>query len=129
MIEASGSLADALDVSAATEVKGDSDQVDGRFKGWLGFFDAEVVEPKPFEDETQFRLIRPAGGGGTDFEAGFGYVNNHLYDHKPACIVILTEGEAPFPDEPLATEIRVLWLLNNEKIHPPWGKVAYMEAE
>lgn len=94
-----------------------------------GFFDAEVVEPKPFEDETQFRLIRPAGGGGTDFEAVFRYVYQHLYDLKPACIVILTDGEAPFPDETLAMEIPVLWLLNNEKIHPPWGKVAYMEAE
>lgn len=129
MIDASGSMSDTLVASAYSEVKGAIDQFDGRLKGWLGFFDAEVVEPKPFEDETQFRLIRPAGGGGTDFEAVFRYVYQHLYDLKPACIVILTDGEAPFPDETLAMEIPVLWLLNNEKIHPPWGKVAYMEAE
>ena len=37
---------------------------------------------------------------------------------------ILTDGYAPFPDEALSDGIPVLWLLNNEKVNPPWGKVA-----
>ena len=31
---------------------------------------------------------------------------------------------APFPQEKLAGGIPVLWLLNNEKVNPPWGKIA-----
>lgn len=41
----------------------------------------------------------------------------------PASIIILTDGFAPFPQEKLAGGIPVLWLLNNKKINPPWGKV------
>ena len=36
----------------------------------------------------------------------------------------LTDGYAPFPQEKLSMGIPVLWLLNNEEVDPPWGKVA-----
>lgn len=34
------------------------------------------------------------------------------------------DGFAPFPKEKLSMGIPVLWLLNNEKVDPPWGKAA-----
>lgn len=124
MIDTSGSMSDEMITAAYSEIKGAIDQFDGRLKGWLGFFDAAVVEPKPFEDEAEFRVIRPAGGGGTDFQIIFEYVIQHMGANPPASIIILTDGFAPFPKEDLARGIPVLWLLNNEDVNPPWGKVA-----
>ena len=123
MIDTSGSMSDAMITAAYSEIKGAIDQFDGKLKGWLGFFDAAIIEPKPFANEEEFRLIRPAGGGGTDFQIIFEYVQQHM-EKPPASIIILTDGYAPFPQEKLAMGIPVLWLLNNEKVDPPWGKVA-----
>ena len=73
-------------------------------------------------------IIRPAGGGGTDFQIIFEYVATHM-EKLPASIIILTDGYAPFPQEKLAMDIPVLWLLNNENVEPPWGKVARITVE
>lgn len=123
MIDTSASMSDDMITAAYSEVKGAIDQFDGKLKGWLGFFDAAIVEPKPFTNEAEFRIIKPAGGGGTDFEIIFEYVKEHMQDKLPASIIILTDGFAPFPQEKLAGGIPVLWLLNNKKVNPPWGKV------
>lgn len=123
MIDTSASMSDKMITVAYSEIKGAIDQFDGKLKGWLGFFDAAIIEPKPFSNEDEFRVIRPAGGGGTDFQIIFEYVAKHM-EKPPASIIILTDGYAPFPQEKLAMGIPVLWLLNNEKVDPPWGKVA-----
>ena len=124
MIDTSGSMSDEMVTAAYSEVKGAIDQFDGKLKGWLGFFDAAIVEPKPFSDEGEFRIIEPIGGGGTDFMIIFEYVRDFMQDKLPASIIILTDGYAPFPKESAAMGIPVLWLLNNEKVDPSWGKVA-----
>ncbi len=124
MIDTSGSMSDTMITAAYSEIKGAIDQFDGKLQGWLGFFDAAIIEPKPFENEEEFRIIRPEGGGGTDFQIIFEYVHDFMQDKKPASIIILTDGFAPFPQEKLAFGIPVLWLLNNEEVEPPWGKVA-----
>lgn len=124
MIDTSGSMSDDMITAAYSEVKGAIDQFDGKLKGWLGFFDAAIIQPRPFESEEEFRIIKPAGGGGTDFQIIFEYVIKDMQDKLPASIIILTDGYAPFPQEQLARGIPVLWLLNNEEITPPWGKIA-----
>ena len=124
MIDTSASMSDDMVTAAYSEVKGAIDQFDGKLNGWLGFFDAAVVPPKPFYDESEFRIIKPVGGGGTDFEIIFRYVRKHMQDKLPASIIILTDGYAPFPKESDAMGIPVLWLLNNEKVNPTWGKIA-----
>ena len=50
-----------------------------------------------------------------------------MKDNLPASIIVLTDGYAEFPDESCAMDIPVLWLLNNEDITLPWGKVARIE--
>ena len=122
MIDTSRSMSDKMITAAYSEIKGAIDQFDGRLKGWLGFFDAAIIEPKPFENEEEFRILRPVGGGGTDFQIIFEYVRQYM-EKLPASIIILTDGYAPFPQEQLAMGIPVLWLLNNEEVDPPWGKV------
>ena len=124
MIDTSGSMSDDMITAAYSEVKGAIDQFNGKLKGWLGFFDAAIIKPQPFSDENEFKIIKPAGGGGTDFQIIFEYVFHHMSDKLPASIIILSDGYAPFPQEKLAGGIPVLWLLNNEEVNPPWGKVA-----
>ena len=114
--------------AAYAEVKGAVDQFDGKLKGWLGFFDAAVVAPKPFSDEADFKAIKPAGGGGTDFQVIFEYVQTHMQEKPPACMIILTDGLAPFPDERQAGGIPVLWLLNNDEVTPPFGRIARIKV-
>ncbi len=124
MIDTSGSMSDDMITAAYSEVKGAIDQFDGKLKGWLGFFDAAIIEPKPFSSEEEFRVIKPTGGGGTDFQIIFEYVQKHMRTKLPASIIILTDGFAPFPKEHLSIGIPVLWLLNNDDVTPPWGKIA-----
>ena len=128
MIDTSGSMSDDMITAAYSEVKGAIDQFNGKLEGLLGFFDAAVTEPEPFSDEDEFIVIKPKGGGGTDFEVIFRYVDEHMTDEPPASIIILTDGYAPFPDEEKANGIPVLWLLNNENVEPPWGKIARIEV-
>lgn len=124
MIDTSGSMSDDMIAAAYSEVKGAIDQFNGKLKGWLGFFEAAIIKPQPFSDENEFKIIKPAGGGGTDFQIIFEYVFHHMSDKLPASIIILSDGDAPFPQEKLAGGIPVLWLLNNEEVNPHCGKVA-----
>lgn len=123
MIDTSGSMSEDMITSAYSEIKGAIDQFNGKLEGWLGFFDAAVVAPKPFADEDEFKLIQAEGGGGTSFTVIFEYVDKHMMDNPPASIIILTDGYAPFPEESQSKGIPVLWLLNNTNVEPPWGKV------
>ena len=97
-------------------------------RGYLGFFDAAVYEPKPFDSVEDVKSIRPLGGGGTDFDVIFDYVFAQMQDALPVRMIILTDGGAPFQDEKEAQGIPVLWLLNNETSTPPWGKVARIKV-
>ena len=127
MIDTSGSMSDEAITAVYSEIKGAIDQFNGHLQGWLGFFDAEVVEPKPFSSEEEFRIIRPKGGGGTRFDIIFKYVEKHM-DTLPASIIIMTDGYADFPKEEEAMEIPVLWLLVTDDVEPPWGKVARIKV-
>lgn len=127
MIDTSGSMSDEMITAAHAEVKGAIDQFNGKLQGWLGFFDASVVPPKPFENEEEFSIIKAKGGGGTSFHVIFEYVKKEMSDRLPASIIILTDGYAPFPNEASANYIPVLWLLNNNEVKPPWGKMARIE--
>lgn len=124
MIDTSGSMSAGEITKAYSEIKGAIDQFGGRLEGWLGFFDAAVVPPKPFVDENEFKVIRPAGGGGTSFEVIFDYVRHKMEDRVIASIIIMTDGYAPFPEESAAMGIPVLWMINNDDVTPPWGRIA-----
>ena len=83
-----------------------------------------IHEPKPFSSLEEFLVIKPAGGGGTDFQIIFEYVARYMETDPPKYIVILTDGLTPYPKEELADNIPVLWLINNDDVTPPWGKIA-----
>ena len=123
MIDTSGSMSDQMIREVFSEVYGAIQQFGGRLQGWLGFFDASVVDPVEFSSEEDFRIIRPYGGGGTNFECIFEYVNKNREKLDPASIIILTDGFADWPEETAAHGTPVLWVINNEDATPPWGKV------
>ena len=124
MIDTSGSMSDELVTSAYSEVKGAIDQFDGKLEGYLGFFDGAIIQPVPFFDEASLSEIKPVGGGGTNFQIIFDYVQKFMADDLPTSIIILTDGFAPFPPEKAALGIPVLWVICNEVVTPPWGKIA-----
>ena len=105
------------------EISGAIEQFNGKLCGKLGFFDTEVWEPIPFESVDEISSIIPYGGGGTSFHIIFDYIREHLEEFVPAMIVIFTDGFAAFPEEEMAMKIPVLWLISNEEVTPPWGKV------
>lgn len=128
MIDTSGSIDDKMLSFAYSEILGAINQFDGRLEGYLGFFDAMVYEPVPFNSVDDVKKIKPKGGGGTDFDIIFNYVNTQMIDDPPVSIIILTDGYASFPKESRAMGIPVLWLINNERVTPPWGKIARIKA-
>lgn len=123
VIDTSGSMSDDQITECYSEIHGAITQFNGKLQGKLGFFDAVMVEPIPFENEDEFRIIRPKGGGGTSFHVIFDYLEE-IEDEPPVSIVILTDGYAPFPEESRAKGIPVLWIINNDAVTPPWGKIA-----
>ena len=129
MIDTSGSVSDSMIVDAYSEIAGAIDQFDGKLKGMLGFFDAEIYPPISFDSVSDLKKIRPKGGGGTRFDIIFRYVRENMQEKPPASIVILTDGYCPFPEESEADGIPTLWLINNSAITPPWGQVARIENQ
>ncbi len=129
MIDTSGSMSNDMIRTCFSEIKGAIESFNGKLQGLLGFFDAAVYPPQPFNTVDEMLKIPALGGGGTDFDIIFKYVEEYMLDNPPTCIVILTDGYAPFPDEKVARDIPVLWIINNEEITPPWGKVARVKSD
>ena len=128
-VDTSGSISTDDLTAAYSEIKGAIEQFHNRLQGKLAFFDASVKEPiYDFEDVDSLLSIRPVGGGGTSFYAVFDYVAKKMKHELPSMIIILTDGYAAFPNEAAAMDVPVLWVLNNDDITPPWGKVARIKV-
>ena len=123
MVDTSGSVNDDALAAVYSEIRGATEQFSGKLTAKLGFFDTAVTEPIPFESVDDLLAIIPYGGGGTDFRVIFEYIQYELYDNLPACIVVFTDGQGPYPVESQAMGIPVLWVLDNNNITPPWGTV------
>lgn len=126
MIDTSASMSDEQISEAYREIKAGINQFAGKLAGWLGFFDREVKPPVAFDTDRPLEIKKAPGGGGTSFETIFEYVGHHMEDNPPDAIIILTDGDAPMPDEKESRGIPVLWLINNNVITPSWGTVARM---
>lgn len=123
MADTSGSVSRTDLSKVYDEISGAIEQFNGKLCGKLGFFDTAISELIPFESVEEIAEIIPYGGGGTSFHIIFEYVREHINEFVPAMIVIFTDGYASFPEEEMAMHIPVLWLISNDEITPPWGKV------
>jgi len=122
MVDTSGSMSERMITEMYSEIHGAIEQFNGKLSGWLGFFDAVVVPPKSFDSVENFKLIRPKGGGGTDFSVIFKYIKDKMQDNMPQAVVILTDGYAEFPDVKETMGIPVLWVINTD-VQPPFGQL------
>ncbi len=121
-VDTSGSIDVNLLNEIFSEIKSAIEQFNGKLCGWLGFFDTSIYEPKKFENIEDLQSITPRGGGGTDFDIIFEYVNKEFrQEHKPKAVVILTDGYARFP-KPEVEEVPTLWIICNSDVVPPFGK-------
>jgi len=108
-----------------SEVKNAISRFGNRMKGYLFFTDAKIYEPIYFEDVTDLESVKPKGGGGTDFCLIFNKIDEvKAKIERIDAIIILTDGEGKFVSEEASQGIPVLWIINNQKITPPWGIVA-----
>ncbi len=121
MVDTSGSIKDEELAVVYSEIRGAIEQFSGKLAGKLGFFDAAVTPPLPFESIGDLMGIVPYGGGGTDFTVIFDYIRTNYRDELPACIVIFTDGYGPYPLESETMGIPVLWMIDNFDVTPPWG--------
>ena len=124
VIDTSGSISDDAIKAAYSEICSAIDQFNGKLSGILSFTESYVTDPVPFSSVDELMSIKPVGGGGNDFSDIFRYMKNHMLNELPSQIIIITDGYDSFPPEEAAMEIPVLWLLNNEEVNPPWGKIA-----
>lgn len=122
--DTSGSVnQDALEAVYA-EIRGAIEQFNGKIKGKLGFFDTDVTPSISFGNINELEKIIPYGGGGTDFTVVFHYIKSNMKHDLPSVIIIFTDGYGLFPEEADILDIPVLWLIDNEDVNPPFGKVA-----
>ncbi|MBO5928856.1 MAG: hypothetical protein J6Q42_02435, partial [Clostridia bacterium] len=126
MVDTSGSMQEDDLNQVYGELHRVIQQFQGKLEGEVGFFDTEVIPPKSFTNVKELNNIYAGGGGGTSFKAIFDYLRDNRVDTLPDCINIFTDGYAPFPNKDEAMNIPVLWLINNHKVTPPWGKVIRM---
>ena len=125
MVDTSGSMSIEDITLVYSEINGAIQAFDGRLKGLIGFFDSKVYEPISFDSSIDLKNIIPKGGGGTSFHNVFRYVMQ--MENKPKYLIILTDGYASFPKEEEKGNIPLLWLLTNDEVKPPYGKVAIMK--
>lgn len=125
MVDTSGSMTIEDITLVYSEINGAIQAFDGRLKGFIGFFDAKVYTPIPFDSSIDLTKLIPKGGGGTSFHCVFNYVMQ--MENKPKYLIILTDGYAPFPKEEEKGNIPLLWLLTNDEVKPPYGKVAIVK--
>ena len=83
--------------------------------------DCEIQNVEKFDDCNPFHSPEwnTYGHGGTDFRPPFVYVAEHP-EIEPSCLIYITDGCGPAPDNP--PSYPVLWLLTGDGEKPaPWG--------
>ena len=84
--------------------------------------DCEIQNVEKFDAYNQFHSPdwKTFGHGGTDFRPPFIYVAEHP-EIEPSCLIYITDGCGPAPDNP--PPYPVLWLLTGDGEKPaPWGR-------
>lgn len=66
----------------------------------------------------------PIGGGGTDFRPIFDMVNNTYQSNELSCVIIFSDGMGYYPEESDIDNTPVLWVIDNQQVIPPFGKIA-----
>ena len=123
-IDMSGSISDRQAKDFISEVKGIMDEyVDFKLKLWC--FDTDVYNYAEFTSDTAGDILtyEVKGGGGTDFEANFRFMEEN--DIEPKRFIMFTDG---YPCGSWGPEefCETLFIIHgSDSIIPPYGQVAY----
>lgn len=93
----------------------------------MSFFDTSVTEPVEVDDVEGVAKLKIKGGGGTNFKCIFDYLNDNMMSEPPMAIAIITDGYSRYPDENVAMDIPVIWMLIDNEVDAPWGKSIHVE--
>ena len=119
-IDVSGSISDEQYNEFVKEIQYQCEMM--HIKGYYSFFDTKVTEPKPFDEENKIDFKQVNGYGGTSFSIIF-QKTKEFFEDPPKAIIILTDGYAVFPK---SVDYPVVWVINNNDITPPYGKILRM---
>lgn len=126
LIDTSGSIDDQILTDIFHEIEASLNQF-ACLKMRVSCFDTDVTEPIDVDCLDDLREMQLSGGGGTNFRAIFDFLAQNMMNELPAAIVILTDGYSWYPEESMAKEIPVLWILVNNEEDAPWGKTTHMQ--
>ena len=101
----------------------------------LIYWDTRVRAVYPFKEVKDFISKKPLGGGGTDANCIYEYIEtNRDYKvgikPKPNVIIIFTDGYIPKVDEKYKKYSDTIWVINGKcNFQAPFGKVAPLKIE
>jgi predicted metal-dependent peptidase len=125
-IDTSGSIGEAMLKDFLSEIQGIMDSFPA-YRIHVFCFDTEVHNPAQYNSDNldQITEYKPAGGGGTDFEAIYNYLKAE--EIEPKRLVVFTDGY-PFGSWGDENYTDTVWILHGTTtIEPPWGQFAYYE--
>ncbi len=125
MVDTSGSISDEMLSVAFDEISQSISQFNNMISGVVAFFDNRVYAATPFASVEDIKRLRPMGGGGTDYNAVFRFIEQGL-PFSPSSIVVVTDGEGDYPPEEATNNTPVLWLITGES-KSPWGKCVKLQ--
>ncbi|MBK7652494.1 MAG: hypothetical protein IPJ20_19625 [Flammeovirgaceae bacterium] len=85
--------------------------------------DAQIAKVELLEPGDKAPVVKPAGGGGTDFKPVHQWIVNN--DVDAACLIYFTDGQCDsFHKE---ETIPTLWACDDLSFNPPFGEVIYID--
>ncbi len=128
LVDTSASVSDRAISCALAEICDAMEQI-GSLSGEISFFDSEVSRPEFFDSTKKLLSIAPVGGGGTSFIRIFQRLPDFFKDELPRAVIIITDGEAYFPDEKEALGVPVIWLMVDSEVKAPFGECVYISTD
>lgn len=116
-IDTSGSVSDEELNQAISEVR--AALATNATDMYVTFLDAAIQSTVKLQVASDERLIKPKGRGGTDMRLAFDHVKT--LKPKPNLIVVLTDGETPWPVDP-PRGMRTIIVLSRPGEVPSWAQ-------
>jgi predicted metal-dependent peptidase len=89
------------------------------------YVDSKLVDGGEFDQSDLPVVLKPIGGGGTDFRPPFKYMEKEGIE--PTCVIYYTDGDCnDFPEPP---DFPVLWAIYGREREVPFGEVVNITPE
>jgi predicted metal-dependent peptidase len=120
VFDTSGSIGQTELDAFGSETRGIFDELKPR-RVFIIWCDSKVHKVDVITDFADMLLLKPHGGGGTDFRPPFVWLEEN--DVEPEALIYLTDLEGPFPSD--APRYPVIWARTTNK-EAPWGDSVFV---